>query len=317
MTRTPSPMSWRKGDNIAGRPWHGRVRDYDLFKELTIGLVVVGLMVVCLSAIFSSPDDPGVTLKSWATAAPSDFVATATAELGGTSDTAGYGPPYNATPDATQKLGFIDLQALSGVRLPIDTANDFVINPLKTLPSPPPALTVWTTATADQQAKWTADYTTALAASPNGDPAHVARGNYGPVPALTGALLAMASKGNLDGVLQNGGQPYNLDYTPTILFLGDGGYFSNLATTAHLTGDQWGVMNETGNTPGQSWLWLFSFFYQIQPFKSSPNADILVVSVMLILSLALTVLPFIPGLRSIPRKIPVHRLIWKDYYRNR
>ncbi|MDD0858462.1 hypothetical protein NHF46_13215 [Arthrobacter alpinus] len=76
-------------------------------------------------------------------------------------------------------------------------------------------------------------------------------------------------------------------------------------------------MNETGNTPGQSWLWLFSFFYQIQPFKSSPNADILVVSVMLILSLALTVLPFIPGLRSIPRKIPVHRLIWKDYYRNR
>jgi hypothetical protein len=25
----------------------------------------------------------------------------------------------------------------------------------------------------------------------------------------------------------------------------------------------------------------------------------------------------IPGLRSLPRKIPVHRLIWKDYYRNR
>ena len=39
---------------------------------------------------------------------PSDFVATATAELGATSDTAVYGPPYNATPDATQKLGFID-----------------------------------------------------------------------------------------------------------------------------------------------------------------------------------------------------------------
>ena len=317
MNTTRSPMSWRKGDNIAGRPWRGRVREYDLFKELTIGLIVVGLLVVGLSAIFSSPDDPGVTLKSWATAAPSDFVATATAELGGTSDTAGYGPPYNATPDATQKLGFIDLQAMSGVRLPIDTANAFVVNPLKTLARPPAALATWTAATAQEQTTWTANYSAALAAAPNGDPGHVAAGSYGPVPAITGALLGMAGNGNLDGVLQNGGQPYNLDYTPTILFLGDGSYFQNLAATAHLTGDQWGVMNETGNTPGQSWLWLFSLFYQIEPFKSSPNADILVVAVMLVLSVALTLLPFIPGLRSLPRKVPVHRLIWRDYYRNR
>ena len=26
--------------------------------------------------------------------------------------------------------------------------------------------------------------------------------------------------------------------------------------------------------------------------------------------------PFIPGVRSIPRLIPIHRLIWRDYYRN-
>ncbi|WP_246295301.1 hypothetical protein [Arthrobacter wenxiniae] len=317
MSRIPSPMSWRKGDDIASRPWRGRIRDYDLFKELTIGVVVVGLLVLGLSAIFSSPDDPGVTLKSWAAAAPSDFVATATAELGGTSGTAGYGPPYNSTPDASQHLGFFNPQELSGVRLPVDTANDFVINPLKTLPTPPAALATWSAATADQQTKWTADYTTALSAAPNGDPARVANGNYGPVPALTSALLGMAASGNLDGVLQNSGQPYNLDYTPTILFLGDGNYFPDLATTAHLTGDQWGVMNETGNTPGQSWLWLFSLLYQIEAYKSSPNADILVVATMLVLSLLLTLLPFIPGLRSIPRKIPVHRLIWKDYYGKR
>jgi len=321
MSKKPSPMSWRKGDGVAGRPWRGRVREYDLFKELTIGVVVVGLLVLGLSAIFSSPDDAGVTLKSWAGAAPSDFVATATAELGGTSDTAGYGPPYNSTPDATQKLWFIDLQSLSGVRLPIDTANDFVITPLKTLPTPPPALALalalWSAATPGQQADWTAAYTAALAQAPNGDPAQVAAGSYGPVPALTQALLAMAAKGNLDGVLQNAGQPYNLNYTPTILFLGDGAYFQGLAATAHLTGEQWGVMNETGNTPGQSWLWLFSLLYQIEPFKSSANADILVVSTMLVLSLLLTLLPFIPGLRALPQRIPVHRLIWKDYYRQR
>ncbi|WP_256127999.1 hypothetical protein [Arthrobacter sp. SDTb3-6] len=317
MNKSPSPMSWRKGDNIAGRPWRGRVRDYDLFKELTIGVIVVGLLVVGLSAIFSSPDEPGVTLKSWAAAAPSDFVATAASELGGTSGTAGYGPPYNSTADASQHLGFFNPQELSGVRLPIDTAQDFVINPLKTLPTPPPALATWTAATAAQQAKWTADYSAALAAAPDGDPARVPSGNYGPVPALTGALLGMATAGNLDGALQNSGQPYNLDYTPTILFLGDGNYFPNLAAAAHLTGDKWGVMNETGNTPGQSWLWLFSLLYQVEPYKSSPNADILVVATMLVLSLLLLLLPFIPGLRSLPRKIPVHRVIWKDYYANR
>ena len=317
MMKTPSTMSWRKGNNIASRPWKGRVRDYDLFKELVMGLVVVTLLTVGLSAIFSSPDDPGITLKAWATAEPADFVATGAAELGGTSDTAVYGQPYNATPDATQKLGFIDLQTFSGVRIPIDTANDFVINPLKTLPTRPKALATWTAATAHEQTSWTNDYTAALTSAPEGNPAHVAAGNYGPVPELTGSLLAMAQSGNLDGVLQSGGEPYNLNYTPTILFLGDGAYFSDIATGAHLTGDQWGVMNETGNTPGQSWLWLFSFLYQIEPFKSSANADILVISTMLVLSLLLVLLPFIPGLRSLPRKIPVHRLIWKDYYRNR
>jgi hypothetical protein len=38
---------------------------------------------------------------------------------------------------------------------------------------------------------------------------------------------------------------------------------------------------------------------------------------MALLSLGLIFLPFIPGVRSIPRWIPVHRLIWREYYRGR
>ena len=34
-----------------------------------------------------------------------------------------------------------------------------------------------------------------------------------------------------------------------------------------------------------------------------------------VLTLALILVPFIPGLRSIPRWIPFYRLIWRDYYR--
>ena len=32
----------------------------------------------------------------------------------------------------------------------------------------------------------------------------------------------------------------------------------------------------------------------------------------LLATLLLLLVPFVPGLRSIPRLIPIHRLIWKD-----
>jgi hypothetical protein len=37
---------------------------------------------------------------------------------------------------------------------------------------------------------------------------------------------------------------------------------------------------------------------------------------MAILSLALLFVPFIPGLRSIPRRTRVYRIIWREHYRN-
>jgi hypothetical protein len=97
--------------------------------------------------------------------------------------------------------------------------------------------------------------------------------------------------------------------------MADGGILKERAEAQHLLGDQWGMMNETGSYPGQSWLWLYTFWYQIEPFSGSENADILVVLVMTVLSLAFILIPFIPGLRSIPRWIPVHRLIWREHYR--
>lgn len=306
----------QRSRDLDREPWRGSVREYDLVKELVYALVVVGLLTVGLSAVVGSPDEAPVSLKQWATAAPSDFVTTATAELAGTSDTAQYGPPYNATPGASQTLGSIDLQSLSGVRLPIDTAQDLVIGPLEALPQPPSEIAAWNAANDTQHTNWTAAYADALSKAPDGDPAKVAPGDYGPVPGMDNALLAMAQKGTLDGTL-DAGTPAGLDRTRSMLFLGDGAYFKGLADDQHLTGDQWGMMNETGNYPGQSWLWLFSFWYQIPPFNGLANADLVITGIMVLLTLALMFLPFIPGLRSIPRLIPIHRLIWRDYYRRR
>jgi hypothetical protein len=33
------------------------------------------------------------------------------------------------------------------------------------------------------------------------------------------------------------------------------------------------------------------------------------------LSLCFILIPFIPGVRDIPRAIPIYRLIWRDHYR--
>ncbi len=51
------------------------------------------------------------------------------------------------------------------------------------------------------------------------------------------------------------------------------------------------------------------------PFSTSANTDALIWGLMGLLTLAFVLPPFIPGLRSIPRLIPVYRLIWRDHYR--
>ena len=93
--------------------------------------------------------------------------------------------------------------------------------------------------------------------------------------------------------------------------MGDGGYLAGLADAQKLTGSQWGMMNETGSYPGQTWLWLYTFWYQVPPFAGSSNADLGVVLMMTVLSLLLVLIPFIPGLRDIPYWIPVYKLIWR------
>ena len=128
---TTRPMSPRT--RITHESGDYEQRSYDIVKEFVIALGVVIVLVVVLAAIFSSPDDKAVTIKQWATAAPADFTATALAELDGSSDTAGYGPPYNTAADG-QKIGPIGLQKAAGVTHPIDTAQAFVLGPLEASP---------------------------------------------------------------------------------------------------------------------------------------------------------------------------------------
>ena len=301
-------------------------RRYDLVKEFVIALVVAVVLSAGLAAIFSSPDEKAVTMSGWAKADPDNLVTTAASELAGTTTSATYGAPYNTAAEG-QKLGPIPLQKLGGVRVPINSA-DLVLGPLSNSsidPAVSSAVSTWKAASPEQQAKWATAYTDAIgtaaadgapATGAGGEVAKVKAGDYGPVPVLSAGLLALAKTGGLEGALTSSGNFYGGDQTKSLLLLSDGAYLEDLAVAQNLGGDQWGMMNEVGNAPGQPWMWLYTFWYQVKPFSTSDNADAEVWGLMMLLTLLLMFLPFIPGLRSIPRWIPIHRLVWRNYYRS-
>jgi hypothetical protein len=303
-----------------------RMVPYDLVKELAIALAAIGVITLVLAAFLSSPDVAPVTIATWAQSDPVDFVTTATGELAGATTSAGYGPPYNAAAEG-QSWGPIAPQKWFGVRISVNSANAFVMQPLQRASFSNTdlgtALAAWQAASSDQQTKWLDAYTTALATATVTDgKVTVGAGDYGPLPVMMANLLGVAQAGGLDGLLVINGRFYQTDYTQPLLFMGDGGYLAGLADQANLTGSQWGMMNETGSYPGQTWLWLYTMWYQVPPFTSesgflglkAANADLGIIILMTVLTILLALVPLIPGLRDIPRWLPIHRLIWRRYY---
>ena len=297
--------------------WRGPTRRYDIVKEATVASLVSLALVVLLASLLSSPDAPPVTVASWAKVAPANFMATAASELAGTSKTASYGPPYNDTAGKAQRV-IVSWQLLAGVRQPINPAETFVLSPLSTLAATDPslqrALVSYRTASAIRRAAWDNAYLSAVThvIFRSGTPS-VPRADDGPVPALISTELTMARSGALDSELLAQHPFFGTDYTKPLLFLEDGNYFSSLASAQHLTGAQWGVMNETGSYPGQPWLWLYQLWYQVPGFSNSANVDLIAIYLTGVATMLLLAVPFLPGLRDIPRWIPVHRLVWRGW----
>jgi Cytochrome b(N-terminal)/b6/petB len=300
-------------------PWRGPNRRYDILKEGTIASVVVLALTLGLAGLLSSPDVPPVTIATWSRLAPADFLATAASELNGTSETATYGPPYNHQSGSVQKLLFSP-QTWFGVTQPVNAAQDFVLGPLATLAATDPALAAplatYKAAPAAQQLRWANAYATAVTkvrfAS---DSPVVPAAADGPVPALMSGELTLARSGALDTDLLSQQPFYGTNFTKPLLFIEDGAYFVNKATALGLTGSQWGVMNEPGSYPGQPWLWLYTLWYQVPGWTNSANIDMIAIYMTGLATILLLCIPFIPGLRDIPRLIPVHRLIWRSWYR--
>ncbi len=257
---------------------------------LSVGII---LIIILAALAFHSPYVPVVTIQSLAKDNPVAFVTTAEAELSGSSDTAQYGPPY--TFDAAQVYVIQPLQAYYATNTALDHSG----------------LDQYLAASDDQKAAWNKAYTDALsnAAAVNGQ-VQVAAGTYGPVPALLEQLREIAAQGWLET------SPNDMS-TGNLLFLGDSGVLEDMAKDHNMLDVQWGMIHEEqAHYLGAWWLTPVSAMYNTF-LKNDDNADLhagVILGVVVLIGLAW---PFIPGLNTLPKRLGVYRLIWRDYYLDR
>jgi hypothetical protein len=354
-TRSPAKPAPAKRHPLA--TWAGPERRYDLIAEGTVAVIIVAVLCIIAAILWGSPDG-GLTYpkapaspagqafsaRYWDTNDPSDLAQTAVQELLGATTTATYGPPFNTTTGASQEIIGIQpaeiAKAIFGLTLPVNTASDFVLAPVSQLAAPgnpvaAAAIRLYKAAGGDlspgapagnvasaRQATWLNNYAKALAkpaAKFTPTSVTVPPGNYGPVPVIIKAELLIADNGSLDGYFQGSDQQLSTNTTDATMFFSDGSLWENIATAQGVAGDQWGVMNELWNFPGQVWLWLYAGMYQIPALNPSGNSnlDLDVGLLMILFGFLLPMFaPWIPGINRIPRWIPLYKIIYRQYYRS-
>lgn len=308
-------MSRRSDENLQGIP----MKPYDLLREGLIVFFILMVLIIVLAALIGSPDYPTVRAEDVAKRQPIAFLETSANILAGNSSLEDYGPPYSNDAANTQGILGIVPATWFGVTVPIDPAQDLVLQPLERLAvinrDLSTALQTYQNATIDQQQVWLAKYLAGLqkATLDNGQ-VQIPSGEYGPVATLMKGMLGLGRAGLLEGALESSPRlPYELNFTRSLLFFQDDVDHS-VAATLDMLGGQWGISNETGPYPGAWWLWPYTFFYQVPPMSVSPNGDLQVAVIITILFLITVFTPFVPVINRLPRWLGVYKLIWRDWY---
>ncbi|MCF8567531.1 hypothetical protein LLE49_22685 [Alicyclobacillus tolerans] len=303
------------------------VKEFDLLKEGTLSFVILTIVVLVIAAVAGAPYRPAVTNADIATKDPVLFQKTALGYIDGSEDIATYGPPYNngwhGNVTGVQSLGGFAPQTWWGTPYPVNAARDFVLSPLAKLAtasgnsSLQNALNTYESASYAQQMTWNKNYRDALTkATVNGNQVTVPQGDYGPVQQMMQSELRFAQTGLLSGALaaQTNQGVYRWNVQNDLLFL-QGDPLHQIAGNINMKGEQWGINHDEQAYPGPWWLTPYTFLYQVPPWSTASNADQLAAYTVAVLFLLLIFLPWIPGLRSIPRLLPVYRFIWRDWYR--
>jgi hypothetical protein len=309
-------MSRRSEAYLQGIP----SKPYDLLREGLCVLLLWTVVIVILAAFLGSPDYPAVRGEDVAQRQPLLFLKTGADILAGGSSLQDYGPPYSPDTGNAQRFLGVAPADWAGVRRPIDPPRDFILRPLARVailnPAVGDALRTYQAAGSSQQQAWMKAYLAALAkAKVVAGQVQLPAAEYGPVPVLMTGLLDLGRAGLLEGALADAARlPFTLDFTRALLFFQDDVDHS-VARSLDMLGRDWGVSHETGPYPGAWWLWPYAFFYQIPPMSTSPNGDLQVGLILLLVFLGTVFAPFVPILNRLPRWLGVYRWIWRDWYR--
>ncbi len=296
--------------------------EFDMVKEALVAFGVVLALVLACAAIFGGPYSPAVTIRQVARAHPRELVATATRTLLGQSELDQRGGPYQKS-GTVQHLGWFAPEKWFGATHPVNPPVQFVLQPLQRAalldPALGPALRQWTSAATTRRQAWGAAFEAALpGARVRGESTLVlpaaAQAASGPLPTMMDGELALARAGLLGAAVNGPGDVYHYSVQNSLLFL-QGHVLQGIAAKRNLLGSQWGILHEEGPYPGPWWVAPYSFLYQIPPYSTSPNGDLMAAGTMGVLFLLLLCIPLLPVIRDLPHRLRVYRLIWRDYYR--
>ncbi len=285
-------------DHPSARPVRHAFYKYPL---LAVAALVVAVL---LAAFVGSPNWPRETVAGASTRDPGGAILAFTQELAGTSA---------STMNESER----------GMAKPADV---FVLNPLREA-APllgadiQSALKTYDAAGADQRQAWAAAYEKALGtitpessgagdmgtASPDYSRTSSLTGDFGPVPTLVQADLKLAQSGFLEQYLQ-GVEPGHLFHLVNI-WLYDHPRMLNAAVDQGLTDDQWGMVKERGFGVGSWYLILPAVVHVKLPNGATGGGFVL--DNLLIAAFLLFAVPLLPGLRDLPRRLRLYRLIYR------
>lgn len=297
------------------------VHDYrmvpeDFVKHLTVTLVIVVIVVLVASMLFSVPEAKPLTIKQYAETNPVGFEEVALRALDGQGRIANYGPPYNHGTGNVES----GIQQMVGILHPINAAQDFVLKPLAMAASINPAirppLKTFTHASRSRQVFWESQLSLALghAYQRNGR-VMLPSGEYGPLAPLLADTLNLGRSGLMSGALIRNSQVVTrFDNQNYLMFL-QGAPLHGAVTPLQLKGTQWGIIHPAvKGYPGAWWMTIPTWIYQWPFVANSPANDAIALFLGLLAWLLLALTPWIPVWNQVPKWAGVYRLIWKRYY---
>jgi hypothetical protein len=263
--------------------------------------VALAIALGLLGVFAGSPNSPRATIAGTTRQDPGGAALAFTQELAGTSASAGNEKEFGLGPPGQV----------------------FVTGPLNSFApllggSVAAALAAYRAAPTSQQAAWANNYLMALdkitpssmggeemetAMSPDYSKIGTLHGDFGPVPALVKADVALAQGGHLEQYLE-GRNPGHTLHLVTI-WLYDHPKMLNDAVANGLTDDQWGMVKER-DYPVGPWYLIIPAIIHVK-FPQGVTGTGFVLWNLLVALIFIFVLPLVPGIRSIPRKLRLSR----------